>query len=171
MTFERTTVALLFCASILGAGPSTRPAIPPMTLWTDRTVGVAFDRPARWTTFAPVEGGDPSVAFGEPEPWAARVQAHLRVSMRDTPRMTVNIDTTSPSDPAATASKAFTVDGVPARLTAFPTPDHTAEVATVQTAKGSRSYTLTVVYPASRRADSLAMVDAVCESIRLPPPR
>nr|MDA3857583.1 carboxypeptidase-like regulatory domain-containing protein [Roseovarius sp.] len=146
-----------------------QPALPKMVSVVSDAVGVTFDRPADWIVDpAPPPQSGPGVDFLQPDSLVQGVKASLRIWMVDggSPQ---SIDVVSPPDPKATASRILTIDGVPARLTAFKAGGD-AELLDVTMANGPRLYTMQMVYPQHRHDEYLRLALAVCQSLRLHKP-
>jgi hypothetical protein len=148
-----------------------------MVVYHDTAVGVSFARPADWVPVEQPKNGNASASFGQRSAPPGQVRATLQVSMEDHPGCIAKIDVDAPAPPTATGSKVFTIDGVPARLTAYDMPPDVpsqvpdAEILTVQTAKGSRHYTITMVFPKVQHEMYLQIADDICKSLKLSPTR
>ncbi len=148
---------------------ATQPAGFELTHDADASIGLSFDRPAKWhidrneiiNTRARVR----ELVF-RMDGFDAKVQSTLKFAAEDAGGP-AKINVTAPDNPSATASKIFSIDGQPARLTAYKIPDTgVAELLIVQTAKGTHSYTIMMSFPSSQRDKYLALADAICASVR-----
>ncbi len=172
---------LVLCVAFLGVvaaataadqPPATQPAAFELTPGADTSVGLSFDRPAQWRTDGAKvinpKSGQTDLVF-EMDGFDAGTQPTLKFSGEDAGGE-AEIDVTTPANQSATASKIFSVDSRPARLTAYKFPDSGAELLTVQTAKGTRFYTITMVFPSSQRDKYLSLADTICASVRITKP-
>jgi hypothetical protein len=152
--------------------PATQPDGIELSHGSDAAIGLSFDRPARWKTDGTKvinsKSGLTELTFTM-DGFDSGTQSTLTFSVENAGGE-AKIDVTAPANPSATASKIFTVDGQPARWTTYKVADTGAELLLMQTAKGTRFYTVKMVFPSSQRSKYLALVDSVCESIRITNP-
>jgi hypothetical protein len=167
------TSVILFGVSTMtvNATPATKPIEIELSPGSDASVGLSFVRPAMWhSTGAKVintKSRETEILF-EMDGFDAGTRSSLKFSHVDNGTET-KIDTTTQADSSATASKVFSIDGQPARLTAYKVGTE-SELLIVQTAKGTHLYTITMVFPSSQCDKYLALAGTVCESVRITHP-
>ncbi len=176
--FMHQAISYLLTGAVENAAdsPSSAPAepvsdekhLPEMVRTGDLALGITFELPKHWISDRDNKTPGVNVAFVE-KPTKEKVQPSLRISMDDNGVQTA-IDITSPAPPSATASKELRVDGTAARLTAQPVPGGAGEQVIVQIARGTKSYTLLLNYPAARRDVYVALAGAIATSIRFEAP-
>jgi beta-lactamase regulating signal transducer with metallopeptidase domain len=147
-----------------------QPPLPKMISVSDDAVGITFDRPADWLVDPTVYPNGTNVGFRQQRSVVDSVWASIRVSMEDNSAPT-RINTVSPPNPKAIASRILRIDGLPARLTALlilgsGTKATPTEQLVVMTARGTRSYRLTMIYPSNRHDEYLRLALAICRSMR-----
>lgn len=158
------------CSGIQGmrdtpVGVGSKHGLPKMVAVTSKEVGVTFDRPADWILDPNRGPNSPSVDFLQPWSMVESVQGSIRVSMVEVGGPT-SIDVTTAPDAKSIAHRIFTIDGHPARLTASNMSKDTGHLS-VDVAKGTRLYTLQMVYPAKEHDEYVRLALAVSKSMRL----
>ena len=134
---------------------------------SDKEMTISFNRPAHWLVNRDFpKSAEPTCSFRQPDSEVRRTLATMKVRFENN-GVPTRQNVTSEPNPKATVHKTLTIAGEPARITAYPIPSTSGELMTVAFGKGTRSYTLTFVYPTSQRQQYVELALAVSKSIRI----
>ena len=166
-------IAVAAVESFGGSGPlvrsrvrSTVPSMKSAEL-SDEEVTISFNRPAHWLVNRDFpKSAEPTCSFRQPDSEVRRTLATMKVRFENN-GVPTRQNVTSEPNPKATVHKTLTIAGEPARIAAYPIPSTSGELMTVAFGKGTRSYTLTFVYPTSQRQQYVELALAVSKSIRI----
>ena len=166
-------IAVVAVESFSGSGPlvrsrvrSTVPSMKSAEL-SDEEVTITFNRPAHWLVNRDFpKSTEPTCSFRQPDSEVRRTLATMKVRFENN-GVPTRQNVISEPNPKATVHKTLTIAGEPARITAYPIPSTSGELMTVAFGKGTRSYTLTFVYPTSQRQQYVELALAVSKSIRI----
>lgn len=138
------------------------------TTLVDEEVAITFDRPSDWIVNEMViPGNGPTIGFRPPGFSLNSTTPSLKFSIENV-HAEANVDVRQPN-PDAITTQDFKVDGQSAHLAVFKLTDIrlTTGHLTVDFAKGTRFYRLTMVYPYEQHERYLNLALAICKSVRL----